>query len=131
MMWTELRKVIPSFLTRVDDPDRGGAWSAYPYNNRQVMQDLADALFGSPDEAGPPEVAAGTGPEVTLLDWDPDGEVKVIAAMLYPYSDLPEGRILRRVEQMPVEERLDVVKKYAGERLNRRHRPGRALERTG
>jgi thymidylate synthase ThyX len=131
MMLTELRKVIPSFLKRVDVPDRGGAWSAYLDKNRQVMQDLADALFGSPAEPGPPDVAAGNGPEVTLLDWDPEGEVKVIAAMLYPFSDLPEDRILARVEQMPVEERLDVVKKYAGERLNRRHRPGRALERTG
>ena len=29
MMLDELRKVIPSFLARVDRPDRGGAWSAY------------------------------------------------------------------------------------------------------
>ena len=29
MMLEELRKVIPSFLTRVDRPDRGDAWSAY------------------------------------------------------------------------------------------------------
>src|SRR5713226_7029900 len=29
MMLEELRKVIPSFLTRVDRPERGGAWSAY------------------------------------------------------------------------------------------------------
>src|SRR4030081_1195077 len=29
MMLTELRKVIPSFLKRVDLPDRGGAWTGY------------------------------------------------------------------------------------------------------
>ena len=29
LMLDELRKVIPSFLARVDRPDRGGAWSAY------------------------------------------------------------------------------------------------------
>ena len=29
LMLDELRKVIPSFLTRVDRPDRGGAWSDY------------------------------------------------------------------------------------------------------
>ena len=28
-MLVELRKVIPAFLTRVDRPDRGGAWSEY------------------------------------------------------------------------------------------------------
>ena len=32
---------------------------------------------------------------------------------------------------MPVEQRLEVMERYAGERLNRRHRPGRALERCG
>jgi thymidylate synthase ThyX len=130
MMLTELRKVIPSFLKRVDVPDRGGAWSAYLEKNRRVMQDLADALFGRPGDADPAEVAPGDGPNVTLLDWDPDGEVKVVAAMLYPYTDLSEDRILARVERMALDERLDIVKKYAGERLNRRHRPGRALERT-
>ena len=29
LMLDELRKVIPSFLVRVDRPDRGGAWSSY------------------------------------------------------------------------------------------------------
>ena len=29
MMLSELRKVIPSFLQRVDLPTRGGEWSAY------------------------------------------------------------------------------------------------------
>jgi thymidylate synthase ThyX len=131
MMLVELRKVIPSFLKRVDVPDRGGAWSAYLDKNRQVMQDLADALFGRPGDTDPAGVGPDDGPDVTLVDWDPDGEVKVVAAMLYPYSDLPEERILARVERMALDERLDIVKKYAGERLNRRHRPGRALERTG
>ena len=46
LMLVELRKVIPSFLKRVDLPDRGGAWSAYLEKNRQAMQDLADGLFG-------------------------------------------------------------------------------------
>jgi thymidylate synthase ThyX len=135
LMLTELRKVIPSFLKRVDVPDRGGAWSAYMEKNRQVMQDAADAVFGlgTTDEPwfDPSEPQAGDGPQVTLLDWDPDGEVKVVAAMLYPYTNLPEAQILARVERMSLDERLDIIRKYAGERLNRRHRPGRALERTG
>src|SRR3954453_16120961 len=47
LMLTELRKVIPSFLKRVDLPDRGGAWSAYLDKNYSVMDDLADALFAN------------------------------------------------------------------------------------
>jgi hypothetical protein len=66
---------------------------------------------------------------VTLLDWDPDAETKIVAAMLYPYTHLPEHRIQERVAAMSEEERLAVVRAYAGDRHNRRHRPGRALER--
>src|SRR6202035_4943644 len=51
LMLAELRKVIPSFLKRVDLADRGGAWSAYLEKNQQTMQDLADGLFGSSDGA--------------------------------------------------------------------------------
>jgi thymidylate synthase ThyX len=137
LILTELRKVIPSFLRRIDVPDRGGAWSAYLEKNQQAMQDLADALFAGDGDiaggagvegAGEPVVAGA--PTVTLLDWDPDGEIKTIAAMLYPYTDLSEAALLSQVEAMSVDERLDVIRTYAGERTNRRHRPGRALERT-
>ena len=49
--------------------------------------------------------------------------------MLYPYSHLAEVDIERRVRAMSVEDRLRVIKAYTGDRSNRRHRPGRALER--
>jgi thymidylate synthase ThyX len=130
LMLVELRKVIPSFLKRVDLPDRGGAWSAYAEKNRRAMQDLADGLFGSPGDPAEKEPGPADGPEVSLVDWDPDGEIKVVAAMLYPYTDLPEERILAQVQRMSLAERLEVIGRYAGDRSNRRHRPGRALERT-
>ena len=34
-MLVELRKVIPAFLTRVDQPDRGGRWSEYLGDTRE------------------------------------------------------------------------------------------------
>jgi len=145
MILTELRKVIPSFLRRVDVADRGGAWSAYFEKNQQAMQDLADALFagsgggpaagaaGEADQAGSRRdgepVVVGA-PSVRLLDWDPDGEIKTIAAMLYPYTDRSEASLLAHVEAMSADERRDVIRTYAGDRTSRRHRPGRALERT-
>jgi thymidylate synthase ThyX len=123
LMLTELRKVIPSFLRRVDVPDRGGVWSEYLASTRDAMTDVADRLFADDD----PEPR----PEVILVDWDPDGEDKLVAAMLYPYTHLPEDQILARVRLMPASEKLTVVRAYCGERTNRRHKPGRALERTG
>ncbi|HET9732918.1 MAG TPA: FAD-dependent thymidylate synthase [Acidimicrobiales bacterium] len=122
MMLEELRKVIPSFLRRLDVPDRGGAWVDYLRDVREQMEQLAATLDGD----GP-----GDDDElVSLVDFDPDGENKVIAAMLYPYTDLPERVLARRVEAMSEHEKRQVVAAYVGDRRNRRHRPGRALERT-
>jgi thymidylate synthase ThyX len=127
MILVELRKVIPSFLRRVDLPDRGVAWSTYLGETRQQTAGLARQLF----EAEPGPAHGVDEPLVRLVDFDPDGEAKVLAAMLYPHTDLPEDRIVQRVAQMTDDERMQLVRAYVGDRSNRRHKPGRALERTG
>jgi thymidylate synthase ThyX len=126
LMLGELRKVIPSFLKRVDLPDRGGATGDYLAATRDAVAEIAARLF--PRDAA--HAAALEDPGVELVDWDPDGEVKTVAAMLYPHTDQPESRIEERVRSMGVDERLAVIRAYVGERTNRRHRPGRAFERT-
>ncbi len=40
-MLAELRKIIPAFLTRVDQPDRGGRWTEYLAETRARMAELA------------------------------------------------------------------------------------------
>jgi thymidylate synthase ThyX len=128
LMLTELRKVIPSFLKRVDLDDRGVAWSTYLASTRSAMEEVAGRIL--PDAAdGAAGTEPGTEPAVRLLDWDPDGEVKLVAAMLYPYTHLPEAVVEQRVRSMTDSERLEVVRAYVGDRANRRHKPGRALER--
>jgi hypothetical protein len=69
-------------------------------------------------------------PEVILTDFDPEGEVKVIAAALYPTSGLPDDQLLTLARQMSPEERAVLLQAYVGRRANRRHKPGRAFERT-
>jgi thymidylate synthase ThyX len=122
LMLRELRKVIPAFLTRVDVAQRGGAWSAYLAETRAAVRRVAERLVGGlePEPRG----------EVTLTDWDPEGEVKVVAAALYAASDLPDDQLLEVARRMTPEERAAVLEAYVGRRGNRRHRPGRALERT-
>jgi hypothetical protein len=73
--------------------------------------------------------AGVNGPRVELVDWDPEAETKMVAAMLYPYTHLSEAQVEDRVRAMGGDERAAVVRQYTGERANRRHRPGRALER--
>ena len=51
MMLGELRKVIPSFLKRLDVEDRGVAWSRYLRATGDSMQALAHDLFGDGRES--------------------------------------------------------------------------------
>src|SRR2546430_2248162 len=122
LMLTELRRVIPAFLTRVDLPERGGVWSRYLAETRAATQEVAARLL---DEAAPKPRE-----EVTLTDFDPDGEVKVVAAALYAVTALPDDELLARARKLTHEERRAVLDAYVGRRLTRRHRPGRAFERT-
>ncbi len=121
-MLRELRKVIPAFLKRVDAPDRGVVWSTYLADTRAAVADIARSVLAG----------AGAAPrdEVTLTEFDPDGEVKVVAAALYAASELPEDQLLAVARRLTDAERTAVLEAYVGKRRNRRHRPGRALERT-
>ena len=122
MMLEELRKVIPSFLTRVDLPDRGVAWSHYLANTRKSLELLAP---GSWEDPHPGEQAT----RVTLTDWDPEAEVKLAAAALYPVSELSDRDVLAYVQGLGSEERARIIGALIGDRSNRRYKPGRALER--
>ena len=122
MMLVELRKVIPSFLKRVDLPDRGEEVGRYATDVRERLEDLAEEYF-------PPEEAVAGSPVVDLTEWDPDAEVKLVAAALYPVTNRSDREVEARVRAMSIEERLTILRAFVGDRGNRRHRPGRALER--
>lgn len=122
LMLPELRKVIPAFLVRVDRPDRGVRWSRYLAETRANTERMAREVIDGLE----PELS----PEVTLTDFDPDGEIKVVAAALYAGSHLPETQLLGVARSMTTDERIRVLRTYVGERANRRHRPGRAFERA-
>lgn len=120
MMLGELRKIIPSFLTRVDLEDRGVRWSRYLEDVRRDLEEKAAALPDPSDE----------GPSVTLVDWDPDAELKIAAAALYAVSELPDADLLGFARSMSAAERAELISSLVGDRANRRHKPGRPMERT-
>jgi thymidylate synthase ThyX len=121
-MLEELRKLVPALLTRVDQADRGRRWSEYLASTRDAVRTLAEEILGD-RESEPRD-------EVTLCDFDPDGELKIVAAALYAVTDLPDDQLLAAARQMTVQQRAAVLRAYIGVRGNRRHRPGRAFERT-
>jgi thymidylate synthase ThyX len=122
MMLEELRKVIPSFVARVDREDRGVAWSTYLADTRAATAATVDRIFG----AEQPEPR----PAVTLTDFDPDAENKLLAALCYPFTRLPDDQVLAGVRRLGDDDRVALLSAYVGDRSNRRHRPGRGFERV-
>ena len=127
-------------------PDEPGAYLFRDGDGRVIYVGKARSLrkrlasyWGKPlharTEAMTAHLLAGEEPEprpsVTLVDYDPDGEDKVLAAILSAASDLPEDQLAARVRTLAPEERFALLDAYVGERANRRHKPGRAFERTG
>ncbi len=118
----ESRKVIPIFLERADKPDRGGAWIAYRANTNKAIANLAKELL--------PDNHAAIPETVKLVAYSPRNELDLVADMLYEHSSLSLEELSETVSSWPYEQKVKVFKAYMGERLNRRHRPGRALEKA-
>ena len=85
MMLEELRKVIPSFLTRVDRPERGGEWIAYLESRAAAGAHWARRL-GIDDADG-----ADHGPSVRLLAVQGD-EDDLLSALLFESAGRSEHR---------------------------------------
>ena len=121
----ELRQVIPAFLARVDQPTRGGRSIQYLSDTRRGFESIARPFI---DDAMSDEIERAS--DVTLTDFDPEGEVKVVAAALYALSALPDDQLLATARTLSAADRTTLLRAYVGDRANRRHKPGRAFERT-
>lgn len=118
----EARKTVPTFLERADKPERGGAMVAYRANTRNAVKALAaDYLQESYSHTSQP---------VTLTDVWPRNELSLVPDMLYEHSDQPLADLRAQVDSWPYQQKMAVFEAYMGERLNRRMRPGRALEKA-
>jgi thymidylate synthase ThyX len=120
MILTELTKVIPSFVGRVQRPDRGGEWIDYLRERRRATE-RAVARLGL-DDSRPSDA-----PSVELVGVE-GGELDLLAASLFESAGASEARIRDRIEALDPLERAELIGELAGERLNRRHRPGRGWE---
>ncbi|MDB5166299.1 MAG: putative thymidylate synthase [Candidatus Saccharibacteria bacterium] len=118
----EARKILPTFLERADKPERGGAWVAYRSNTNRAVAEVAASML--PDDYG----TDATEP-VTLTDVWPRNELDIVPDMLYEHSSLSLTKLRSITNEWGYDQKLTVFDAYMGERLNRRHRPGRALEK--
>jgi thymidylate synthase ThyX len=121
MILGELKQVMPSFVSRVERPDRGGEWIGYLQQRREQAEQWVSRL-------GLDRRGAGDGtPSVELLHVD-GSEEDLLASCLFESAAAPETEILARLDVLDGEERAALLGAMVGERANRRHRPGRGFE---
>jgi thymidylate synthase ThyX len=122
MILGELNKVIPSFLARVERPDRGGEWVSY-LAGRDATADRIAARMG----LDRPDDGEESLPSVKLLSVE-GSEEELLAGLLFEAAAVSEEEVRSAVRVLPPDERASLIAVLAGHRANRRHRPGRGLE---
>jgi thymidylate synthase ThyX len=122
MILAELKAVMPSFVARVERPDRGGEWIAY-LRERDAAAERWAGRLGLDRSAADERL----GPAVKLLSVE-GSEDQLLAAFLFEAASCSEEEALTAVRALPPDERADMLGELVGERRNRRHRPGRGLE---
>jgi len=123
MILSELKAMMPSFVARIERPDRGGEWVAYLEQRRDAADRWAGRLGLDRARGGEGEV----GPSVRLLDVQ-GSEDELLSALLYESAAVSESESRTALSALAPGERAQMLSELVGERANRRHRPGRGLE---
>ncbi len=122
MILSELKQVMPSFVARVERPERGGEWIDY-LAKREHAADRWAARLGL-DRASAREQAA---PSVRLVEAR-GSEEDLLAGLLFESTATSEDEVRKAVSVLPPDERAALLAEMLGQRHNRRHRPGRGFE---
>ncbi|MGI8622110.1 MAG: FAD-dependent thymidylate synthase [Solirubrobacteraceae bacterium] len=115
-----IKAVMPSFVARVERPERGGEWVAHLERRRASAERWAARL-------GLDRPEGDERPSVELLHVDGDEE-QLLAALLFESAATSESAALAAVAGLGEDERARAIADLVGERRNRRHRPGRGFE---
>jgi thymidylate synthase ThyX len=121
MILRELQIVMPSFVARVDRPDRGGAWVEY-LEERGRAADRWSRRLGLGRER-----ASADAPSVRLVSAH-GSEDDLLAALLFEAAATSEEEVRAALRVLPPDERATMLTELVGRRENRRHRPGRGFE---
>lgn len=122
-----VQAVTPSFVSRVERPDRGGRWVEY-LQEREQAADRWAARLGLDQATAGARAAEGAHSAVRLVHVDGD-EDDLLAGLLFEATAVGEGEARRAVAGLSTADRGALLADLVGLRENRRHRPGRGLER--
>ncbi len=125
--YQELYQLMPSFLRRLKDPESRSAAEQYQEYLAGRGKRMAEVIRKMETETSLEETM---GARVKLVEYDTEGEEKVIAGMLFaaPNNDRSWEKTLTAVRAMGGEERRQVLDYYMSGRGQRWQKVGRAFE---
>lgn len=120
MILSELRTVIPSFLARVDRPDRGGEWGRNLKVRAQHATEVAKQI-------GLSDTQHSDAASVRLVEIR-GSERDLLSSLLFETTHSAHDQIDAAVAQLGEDGVREHIRTIVGERKNRRHKPSRGFE---
>ncbi len=121
LMLEAVKAVMPSFVTRVERPDRGGEWITYLQQRDEAATSWVARLGLDRDD----DDTGGASVRLVHVDGDEDA---LLSSLLFEASHAGDDTLRAALSDLGDEARGALLADLVGARANRRHRPGRGFE---
>jgi thymidylate synthase ThyX len=118
----ELNKIIPAFLRRIEKEESGEYRKYLGERSKRIKESLKEINL---EPADPANIDFSN---VKLVEYDKDGEDKIIASLLYPELKESWEKILEKVKRLSVFEKEKILEKVLKDRKYRWYKIPRAFE---
>jgi thymidylate synthase ThyX len=113
----ELDSEVPSLLLRVND-EKSGGYQTYLHKRHAAIREFVGEI----------KVETAPGPEVRLVEHDPESETKILAGILFHQSHCGWDEAVNRARSLSDSEKRNVFERYLWNRSARWQKVGRAFE---
>lgn len=126
-VYEELYTMTPSFLQRIKDEEGKETTQAY----QEYIAGRGERMEPFLKQMGSIHTAL-IGTRVSLIEYDPEGEEKVITGMLYSSPNCHEtwDMLLQHVRSLSSQKKQEIIAQYLAGRTERWQKVGRAFENT-
>jgi thymidylate synthase ThyX len=118
----ELNKIIPAFLRRIEKEESGEYRKYLGERSKRIKECLKEVNLEPTDSVNIDFSS------VKLIEYDKDGEDKIITSLLYPELKEPWGKILEKVKKLSVFEKEKILENVLKDRKYRWYKVPRAFE---
>ena len=120
--YEELNKIIPAFLRRIEK-NESKEYRRYLSERGKRVRDCLEEIKIKEEKS-----TNYTLNNVCLIDYDKDGEDKIITSLLYPEIKEPWEKILEKVKKLSVSQKEKILEKVLKDRKYRWYKIPRAFE---